>query len=371
MDGISIVIISRGREKLLEELLQSVREAQGRTELPTEIILVDSSPAGCREKVKTFEKTYGVRYFYEDITVSAKRNFGAKQSRYEVILFLDSDCLATPELLKHYADIYERHPEAGGAAGPLEFVGEDTWFWKVVEKTPYTIFFSSAKWGETLTWAPTANFSVKKEAFFTVGGFDESFPKNPGGEDVDLGLRLSKAGYTVFSAPEAMVYHSKATWSPVKAMFRRVFHYGAGDLHLMMRYPQMGCSCMPRRFLVILCGMLVYLVLGCLISPWFWLGIAVTPFWEMSVTSLCVNRFMKYKGTAFGKQLAVQTLLLWNEAGYLWECICRKQLKYMGKQMIHFKPQMDGICYQNAVTAVIYGSYLLITYLLVFLGVQL
>ena len=41
MDGISIVIISRGRKKLLDELLQSVQKAQEQVDFPTEIILVD------------------------------------------------------------------------------------------------------------------------------------------------------------------------------------------------------------------------------------------------------------------------------------------------------------------------------------------
>jgi len=368
MDGISIVIISRGREQLLEELLLSVQKAQEQADVPTEIVLVDSSLENDKETVRLISEKYHAKYFYKDVSVSAKRNYGAKLCQYEVVLFLDSDCLATPGLLKYYAEVYREHPDAGGAAGPLEFVGEDTWFWKVVEKTPYTIFFSTAKWGKTLTWAPTANFSVKKDAFLSIGGFDENFPKNPGGEDVDMGLRLSKGGYTLYSVPEALVYHSKSTWSPVKAMFRRVFHYGAGDMYLIERYPQMGCSCMPRRFLMILCGIGLYLALGYMVNPWFFWGIAAIPLWEMGMTSFCVNYFMKYKGTTFGKQFVVQALLLWNEAGYLWECVRKKKLCNIGKQMIYFKPQMDGVCYQNVVTAVIYSLFLLITYILIMLG---
>lgn len=368
MDGISIVVISRGREALLEELFVSVQSARENVDFPTELVLVDSSLGESRARVAALAEKYQIKYFYQDITVSAKRNFGAAQCQYEVILFLDSDCIATPQILRHYADIYEAHPDAGGAAGPLEFVGEDTWFWRVVEKTPYTIFFASARWGKTLTWSPTANFSVKKEAFLSLGGFDETFPKNPGGEDVDMGLRLTNAGYTIYSAPDALVYHSKATWSPVRAMFRRVFHYGAGDLYLVERYPRMSCSCLLPRFLMLLFGMLLYAVLGVLVNPWFLLGIAGVPLWEMAVTSVCVNRLMKYKAAPFLQQLAVQTLLLWHDAGYLRECLRQRKLRAMGQQLIHFKPQMDGICYQNAVTAVIYSMFLLITFILVLLA---
>ncbi|MCD7866369.1 MAG: glycosyltransferase [Clostridiales bacterium] len=367
MDGISIVIISRGRQKLLEELFESVQTAREKADFPTEIILVDSSLGDDREAVRRLGERYQVNYFYQDITVSAKRNYGVAQSSYEVVLFLDSDCLATLDILKNYAEIYRNHPDAAGAGGPLEFVGEDTWFWKVVEKTPYTIFFSAAKWGETMKWSPTANFSVKKEAFLSIGGFDETFPKDPGGEDVDLGLRLSRLG-TIYSVPDALVYHSKATWSPVKAMFRRVFHYGAGELYLMERYPQMVCSGMPRRICMIVCGMILYLILGLLLNPWFFLGIVLTPAAECTVTSVGINRFASYKGTAFGKQFAVQLLLLWNEMGFLRECVRRRKIRYMEKQLIHFRPQMDGVCQQNVMTAWIYSGYLLVTFLLVIMS---
>ncbi len=366
MDGISIVIISRGRQKLLEDLLVSVQTARDRADFPTEIVLVDSSLGDDREEVRRIGETYQVRYFYQDITVSAKRNYGVAQSCYEAVLFLDSDCLATPDILNDYMEAYRNHADAVGAGGPLEFVGEDTWFWKVVEKTPYTIFFSGAKWGETMRWSPTANFSVKIEAFLSIGGFDENFPKDPGGEDVDLGLRLSRLG-RIYSVPDALVYHSKATWSPVKAMFRRVFHYGAGELYLMERYPQMVCSGMLRRVFLIACGMILYLLLGILLNPWFFLGIVLTPLAECSATSVGVNRFASYKGTTFGKQFVVQILLLWNEAGFLHECLRRRKFRFTEKQLIHFKPQMDGVCQQNVMTAWIYSVFLLVTFLLVML----
>ena len=106
MDGISIVIISRGREQLLEELLLSVQKAQKQVDVSTEIVLIDSSLGDAREKVRLLSEKYHTKYFYKDVSVSAKRNYGVQQCQYEVVLFLDSDCLATPELLKHYVDIY-------------------------------------------------------------------------------------------------------------------------------------------------------------------------------------------------------------------------------------------------------------------------
>ena len=71
MDGISIVIISRGREQLLEELLLSVQKAQKQVDVSTEIVLIDSSLGDAREKVRLLSEKYHTKYFYKDVSVSA------------------------------------------------------------------------------------------------------------------------------------------------------------------------------------------------------------------------------------------------------------------------------------------------------------
>ena len=71
---------------------------------------LDSSLEDDKEKVRLISEKYHTKYFYKDVSVSAKRNYGAKHCRYEVVLFLDSDCLATHGLLKYARE----HPDAGG-----------------------------------------------------------------------------------------------------------------------------------------------------------------------------------------------------------------------------------------------------------------
>lgn len=365
MNGISIVIISRGREQLLENLIKSVKKAEEKIDFPTEIILVDSSIGNSIKYIKELVKKYNVKYFYQDICVSAKRNYGAKQAEYDVILFLDSDCIVCENILCEYKKIYDKYPEAAGSAGPLEFVGKSTWFWNVVEKTPYTIFFSMPKWSEQLQWSPTANFSVKKEIFMGIGGFDTEFQKNPGGEDVDLGLRMYKNGLKLYSAQKAVVYHSKTTWCSVKSMFRRAFNYGLGDMNLAIRHNDMLCHCLPRRTIMMLWGMLLCIVLGIVLNPLFYIGILGVPVFEIIFTALLVNIFAKYKSTTLIKQIVVQFLLLTNELGYIYGCIRKGKYRLLNKQLIYFKPQIDGICYQNFLSAMIYCLFLMIIVILI------
>lgn len=359
MKGISVVIISRGRVVLLEELIKSVKKAQSKTSISTEIILVDSSLGSDKNKVFKLCKQYQIKYYYTDITVSGKRNYGANKASYDYILFLDSDCIVTESIFNCYVHTLQKHPDAAGSCGPLEFFGEDSWKWKIIESTPYTIFFSVAYWGEKFVWAPTANLLVKKDVFIEVGGFDETFPKNPGGEDVDFGLRIKKAGYDMYTTPEALVLHNNKTWCSFKSMFKRVFNYGRGDFSLVERHQDMMCDSLPKRILIIVFGMLLYIILGAFVNPWMFLGAFLTPVYEVLLNCILLNEGKKK--ISIVQKVVVQLFFLWNEAGYLKGCIEEKRLRSINKQFIHFKPQLDGVCYRNYILSIIYGIHMTIT----------
>ena len=92
-----------------------------------------------------------------------------------------------------------------------------------------------------------------------VGGFDRSFPDKPGGEDVDMGLRITKKGYVFKCTKDGLVYHSKKTWIPVKAMFKRLWHYGAANYYLADKHPDYVMRIMPRKTMLYLVGIIAIL----------------------------------------------------------------------------------------------------------------
>ena len=196
LNGISIVIATKGRVKLLGDLLESVYTARSNFNGASEVILVDDSSEKDVIEIEAMCKKYDAQRIEFGPSVAEKRNVGARNAKYDIVLFLDSDCIATPNLLNEHYKLYT-DDHVGGVAGLLEFVGEDTWFWKSVEKSPFVICFGFPRWMQEVPWTPTANCSVRKEIFEMVGGFDRSFPDKPGGEDVDMGLRITKKGYAV------------------------------------------------------------------------------------------------------------------------------------------------------------------------------
>lgn len=343
LNGISIVIATKGRVKLLEDLLISVKEARSNFEKPSEVLLVDDSKAEDVIAINEMCKKYDAKRIEFGPSVPEKRNIGAKKAQYDVVLFLDSDCIATPNLLNEHFKLYTDE-KIGGVAGYLEFVGEDTWFWQAVDKTPFTICFSFPKWMDTVPWTPTANCSMRKDVFEKIGGFDRSFPDKPGGEDVDLGLRMIKAGYIFKCTATGLVYHSKKTWTPVKAMFRRLWYYGSANYYLTEKHPDYVMEIMPRKSSLFFAG-----ILGVLVSTIITLNVGlllVIPIWvicDIMLSAIFINKFASYKRTSFFKQCVVQILILDNELGYVWKCIQKGKPNYIDKDVVYFDGQMDGI----------------------------
>ncbi len=160
---------------------------------------------------------------------AAARNHGVRQAQTPWILFLDSDCLPTQELMNGYRqalngaiayagmvraeqnDFLSRYYDTQGILNPPPL-------WDAGEERPVYLI--------------TANALIFRDALAQIGGFDERFP-SAGGEDIDLSLRLWEVGPLAY-APLAKILH---TFEPRLHMFvRRFVRYGRGNRILAIRY---------------------------------------------------------------------------------------------------------------------------------------
>ena len=348
INGISIVVATKGRVKLLEELLIGISTARKVYAKPCETILVDDSNAEEQNAIAELCNKYDAVLEKYTNTVAMKRNHGVEIAKYDLILFLDSDCNPVPEILNLHEQCYESE-KTGAVAGPLEFVGEENSFWKCVRLTPYLICFKMPYWGRTVPWGATANFSVLKSVYMEIGGFSSDFPNKPGGEDVDLGLMITKAGYEILSAPEAIVYHAKETWSQKKPMYRRAWYYGAADYYLVNRHPDLVCDSIPRRTMISFWVALSFLILAILKNPLYLLGILVWILSDICIMSLIMTKIGFEKST-FSQQFVVQLLIITNELGYVTNCIRHRKISYIHKQIIYFENQLKGAMTNGHVT---------------------
>jgi len=235
--GLSIVIPCRGRAGLLRRLLESIlADAEG-WEVDVEILLVDDTQGGEGRTIQEIASRHGARLLTGVAHVGEKRNWGMREARYDLVLFLDSDVVIRPGTLQAHWDALRApgDPRLAGCLGSVFFVGEPTFAWQVISEMQLTLPFTYPLVSDVVPWGPTANISFRRAAFLEVGGFDTTLP-HFGGEDVDLGLRLTRAGYRIATSRKAVAEHAIETWNSWGQNLRRLFHYGQADFHLLIRH---------------------------------------------------------------------------------------------------------------------------------------
>lgn len=270
--GLSIVIPTHGRAALLERLLASINADASHLDFQIEVLLVDDSTGVDHEQLRAIAQNYGCKYISGESHVGGKRNFGAHLAQHELILFLDSDVMVcSGSLQAHYETLSGSASTVAGCLGKVEFVGKPTFAWRVISEMQLTLPFSYPDVAAQVPWGPTANISFRKAAFFSVGGFDTTLPRY-GGEDVDLGLRLTKAGYQIITSREAIAEHSIETWSTWKQNLSRLISFGKADYHLLVRHPERSFIDFPTGpilwFLQAIICLTLLVIVGQHLYPW-------------------------------------------------------------------------------------------------------
>ena len=116
-----------------------------------------------------------------------------------------------------------------------------------------------------------------------MGGFDKQLPFRLQGDDVDLGLRVTRLGQRLHCNPRAVVHHGVATWSK-KALAERAFRWGRTHYHLFRIFPERRTIAVPNMpvvwALLAASGVAAWLAVqepGCLLLPWLWLAACLPP----------------------------------------------------------------------------------------------
>ena len=161
------------------------------------------------------------------------RNAGIEAARGDVILSIDSDCVADRKWIERLIAVFD------GAAGDVAAIGgaiEPYALSTPVEQCEaFWIAQANLRKGEgPIRYAETPNAAFRATALRSVGGFDGAL----GFDDADLGIRLGRAGFKVAFAPDAIVRHrNPASFSEIFRHRRR--NTGAFNFTLARKYPDL------------------------------------------------------------------------------------------------------------------------------------
>lgn len=337
--GISVVTPTHGRRALVTGLVESLQAARAAAPFATEVLIVDSSDDGDADAIRRACEQFDAQYLrHEKNNVREKRNLGIRSSRFPIVLFVDSDCRATPDLLVEHARGYEADP-AGGVIGVTRFVGPSSRTWRFIERTSILDAFSYAARMETAPWGPTCNISYRKEILEQLGGFDATFPFRLGSEDVDLGLRVTDSGHPIRCNPVAVVEHTRETWSSIPLIGRRAFRWGRMHYHLMKKHPGRLQVDFPKTiglfFVIAVFAAAAAVIHGrpALLSlPLAWLAL------DLVLEAILVARTAESRLRDLGAYLGARLLGLTFETGALFESVTHGSLRPLYEEIYYAPP---------------------------------
>jgi cellulose synthase/poly-beta-1,6-N-acetylglucosamine synthase-like glycosyltransferase len=167
-----------------------------------EIIFVDDgSNDGTAEIISKFKKIRLIKQIHKGPAVA--RNLGVKNSKGQIILFTDADCIPDKAWIKNMVEPF-KSKEVIGVSGTYKTFNKSS---LIARFAGYEIEerHRKLKKQEQIDFIGTFSAAFRKSAFLMANGFDESFP-TASGEDPELSFRLEKFGKMIFQ-PKAFVYH--------------------------------------------------------------------------------------------------------------------------------------------------------------------
>lgn len=167
---VSIIVTTKNEEQNIASCLQSIEK---QTYANIETIVVDNAST---DRTLEICKQFSVNIFRRGPERSAQRNFGAKISNGEHLLFLDADMELSKDVLQQYVDLTKKKNIYGCIIPEASFgIG----FWAACKAFERSFYLG-------ISWIEAARF-YRKDIFNELGGFDEQIT---GPEDFDLSQRL-------------------------------------------------------------------------------------------------------------------------------------------------------------------------------------
>ena len=220
---ISVIIPAYNEELYIRSCLTALVNQQ--TNEPYEIIVVDNNSL---DQTYNIAKSYGVRILRETKKgASAARNAGVRQAHGDIMVFVDADCIVPPNHLEKIADQFEVHHSLSVLAGP--YIHHDGGLfirWATDDLDYYTKLFTMYKIVFGVQGFASGNVAIKKSVYIKQGGFNESLDDVIKAEDLELAIRLYKAGIPVTYLPslKVMASYRRINRAPLATTFMRSYY---------------------------------------------------------------------------------------------------------------------------------------------------
>jgi cellulose synthase/poly-beta-1,6-N-acetylglucosamine synthase-like glycosyltransferase len=247
-----------------------------------DIFIVDGSRDDILHPVvDKYKEKLDLKYYHEwGLGASESRNLGCEKAAGEFLVFIDSDCIVPEDYFVKVDNFLKANPDVDAFGGPDAADKSFTPFQKAVNYAMTSMLTTGGIRGKKKHVGKFQlrgfNMGVKREVFFKIGGYSGMQVA----EDIDLSMRLHKAGYKTALIHEAFVYHRRK--ASFKIFWKQLYFHGKGriDLHLKHGDALKLVHMLPSLFVL---SLLLGIIIGIFYLPLLFLTGAVFVLYCFSV----------------------------------------------------------------------------------------
>ena len=244
---LSVIIPTFNRAPVLAKCLEALCSQTCERDLYEIIVTDDGSSDQTPDVVLQFaaNRSPWVRYLHqENAGANAARNRAIRVAQGALLLLINDDTIATPQMLAQHLAVHERFPDDRVAVLGRVTISPSL-PWSPLAPMHLDFAFDQLENRTELDWQSffTCNISVKKSLLDRGGIFEERLRYY---EDLELAERLSHHGLRVVYCPDALGYHdhflTEAEFFAIAARQARALVVWAG------KAPQLRCVLGPLGF---------------------------------------------------------------------------------------------------------------------------
>jgi glycosyltransferase involved in cell wall biosynthesis len=250
MIKVSVIVTSYNAHNLERCLNSLLNQDYDKRFIDLEIIVVDSGSTDgsveilnkYKDRIKIILKPKEFSSFRR-LGPAQARNIGVQNSKGEILIFTDSDCIPSLDWVKEMVVSFQkyqvdciignREPDVGEGLGTFvrryDFILYSNKF-----EISKTLIINEKNIQKGTPFVPLSgnNFAIKREAWDKLGGMKTVF-KHAAGEDIMLEIDLIKGGYNILFNPQSKVIH----FHPISIIdvFKKVFPRSEA-IYLLSKY---------------------------------------------------------------------------------------------------------------------------------------
>ncbi len=270
MTSLAVIIPAYNAEATLEACLRGLAASVRR---PDEIILFND---GSTDGTVALAERYGARVITGEKRAQGPaigRNVAAHDTDADILVFVDADVEVRPESIGMLEAALKSAPDIAAAFGSYDDAPQSRRIAALYANLRHHHYHQHSKREASTFWSGFG--AIWRNDFLAAGGFDSAYTR-PSIEDIDLGVRLRKAGKKILLEPEALAKHCK-DWGLVQLWRTDIFSRAIPWSRLIAGNETEGAdlnTSSRERIVAVLAHLIWLLAIASLFTPLALIGLA-------------------------------------------------------------------------------------------------